>query len=76
MKPKDITHTSARILAGPIAMLLGASGAHAVDYNYGGTLSNFTLTATDQARGFGTGASAGVGFNDSTFGGVYEVPWR
>ncbi len=72
MKPKNITHASARILAGPIAMLLGSSGAHAVDYNFGSTLSNFTLTATDQARGLGTGATAGIGFNDNTFGSVYD----
>lgn len=58
-----------RILATSIAALLSVSSALAVDYSFGAT-QNFTISATDQARSIGNGAT----FNNNT--GDMGVYWR
>jgi hypothetical protein len=54
------------------AAFLAAGQACAVDYNFGSITENFNLTATDHARGIGTGVSPGLAFNDNTLGSVFD----
>ena len=55
-----------------VATLLAALPSYAVDYGFGSITENFTITATDHARGIGTGISPGLAFNDNALGSVYD----
>ena len=59
-------------MSAAIITLLAALPSHAVDYSFGSITENFTITATDHARGIGTGLSSGLALNDNDLGSVYD----